>query len=80
MVAEQQLAHDEQRPFRAHELQRASDARLSAAREAGMGTPRTLSVAVREKADGAHRPSWRHARRPPYVRGQRNMTIYSATR
>ncbi len=25
-------------------------------------------------------PSWRHARRPPYVRGQRNMTIYSATR
>ena len=34
-----------------------ASARLSAAREAGMGSPRTLSVAVRGIADGAHRPS-----------------------
>jgi hypothetical protein len=39
-----------------------ASARLSAAREAGMGTPRTMSVAVRGKADGAHRPSARHGR------------------
>jgi len=42
-----------------------------------MGTPRTLSVAVREKADGAHRPSARPGRRPLYVRGHRDVSTRS---
>ena len=39
-------------------------ARLSAARQAGKRRWRGPSVAVRGKADGAHRPSWRPERRP----------------
>ena len=41
--------------------------------------PRTMSVAVREKADGAHRPSWRPGRRPLYVRGHRNASTHGDT-
>ena len=39
-------------------------ARLSGARQAGTCRRRGPSVAVRETADGAHRPSWRPGRRP----------------
>jgi hypothetical protein len=37
------------------------------------------SVAVRGRADGAHRPSWRHGRRPLYVRGHRNTSTHGDT-
>jgi hypothetical protein len=70
------LAHRRRQPR--HSRPGAS-ARLSTAREAGMGAPRTLSVAVREKADGAHRPSWRPGRRPLYVRGHRNPSTHGDT-
>src|SRR5205814_9792463 len=37
------------------------------------------SVAVRETADGAHRPPWRPGQRPLYVRGHRNTPTRSDT-
>jgi hypothetical protein len=70
-------------------------ARLGGARQAWTRRQRGPSVAVRGNADGAYRPSQlrtptvvsaRTGRpkstdgRPLYVRGQRNMTVYSATR
>jgi hypothetical protein len=54
---------------------RGMHARLGGARQAGKPRQRGPSVAVREKADGAHRPSWRHGRpsairpRPPQHSG-----------
>ena len=56
-----------------------ASARLSAAREAGMGIPRTMSVAVRGKADGAHRLSVDSGRRPLYVRGHCNTSTHGDT-
>ena len=41
---------------------------ISAANRGGICCQRGPSVAVRETADGAHRPSWRPGRRPLYVR------------
>jgi hypothetical protein len=54
-------------------------ARLSGARQAGyaIGAARPWPSVENQRL---HRPRNRHGRRPPYVRGHRNMTVYSATR
>jgi len=52
-------------------------ARDSPSREGPAIDHRSPSVAVREKSDGAHRPSWRHGRRPLYVRGHRSTSTRS---
>jgi hypothetical protein len=52
---------------------------ISAANRGGICRQRGPSVAVRETADGAHRPSWRPGRRPLYVRGHRDASTHGDT-
>jgi hypothetical protein len=62
-------------PGRTHRCTPDSAARV----KPGNARQRGPSVAVRGRADGAHRPSWRHGRRPLCVRGHRNASTHGDT-